>query len=310
MNKQNPLRKLKTALSLLSRGELISRLKGGETKWQKERRMRKWDAAKASNQGVRKKLNIGAEMMLYPGDYLALQIFNRTFEPDQQNFIKKYLRAGDIFVDVGANLGVYSLLAGDILRGNGQVYSFEPTPAVFQRLVENVEINKFNNVHCYPFGLSSRDESREILVYEHGYDAFNSFAPQPRRDDYKKELVKVVAWDSFARQHKLVGNVTLMKIDVEGWEVKVLEGASESLSAKSAPDLIVEFSEVNARLANSSCKSLYQTITGFGYQLYEVDPLNKFLAHHQEGDYETKIDLLATKDLNQVRERLGYRLAT
>jgi len=110
--------------------------------------------------------------------------------------------------------------------------------------------------------------------------------------------------DRFARTHELVGRVAMMKIDVEGWESRVLEGARESFSREDAPLLQVEFTDKAAASAGSSCKELYLNLMDFGYHMFTYNPRRRELIDEPIHENYPYINLIATKRPEETNLRL------
>src|SRR5262249_121557 len=152
-------------------------------------------------------------------------------------FLEAFLRPGDIFVDVGANIGLFTVLGAQLVGKNGEVHSFEPYPPTFARLQENVALNGLGNVRCNRMGLSGTKGEADRTVSTDGFDAWNSLGRPYMGTALATKKVQVTTWDDYAQTHGLVGSVSLMKIDVEGWEAHVLEGGTNVLAREDAPTL-------------------------------------------------------------------------
>ena len=80
---------------------------------------------------------------------VATHLFvSKTWEPEETKLVSRLLEEGDVFVDVGANLGYFTLIASDAVGKTGRVFAFEPEPNNFSLLQKNVEVNKCANVCC------------------------------------------------------------------------------------------------------------------------------------------------------------------
>ena len=112
--------------------------------------------------------------------------------------------------------------------------------------------------------------------------------------------------DSYVKKHNLQGKIQIIKIDVEGFEISLLSGASKTLSAENAPDLVVEFTESNAENAGFTCAQLYAIIIGFGYELFHYNAETNSLVPEPEGmSYLKYKNLVATKNRKRISERLA-----
>src|SRR3990172_9128553 len=115
MDASTLFRKLSTAIDLISQGKLIRSMMNGETEWQREGRKNKWEKRLITRKPVIDRLSNGEVIELYPDDRLSERIFNRQFEKGEQKFVRQFLRAGDIFVDIGANIGLYTIIVARIV---------------------------------------------------------------------------------------------------------------------------------------------------------------------------------------------------
>ncbi|MFZ1575143.1 MAG: FkbM family methyltransferase, partial [Chromatiaceae bacterium] len=233
-------------------------------------------------------------------------IFYQGFEQVERTLLWRYLRTGDVFVDVGANLGLFTVIAAKRVGDGGRVYAFEPAAQPRQRLEENVRLNRFGNVSILPLALSDEAGLLEISVPTDGYDAWSSLAAPIAGTGIRVNRVEAVTWDDFARSG---GDLkpTMMKIDVEGWENRVLDGASAMLSAIDAPLLQVEFTDAAASSAGSSCAALYQHLLDFGYTVCRYDRVrNQLVPDALRASYPYD-NLYATKRLARDNQRLRGR---
>ncbi|MBW7943516.1 MAG: FkbM family methyltransferase [Candidatus Kuenenia stuttgartiensis] len=300
------LQKIKTAFILFSNGQLWEIWRNSETEFQRNRRVAIWENVPLSGKPVRDKLANGERIELYPGDLLSKLIYFRNFEQDEQKFLRKFLRPTDIFIDVGANLGLYTIIAARIVGKKGKIYSFEPSKVNFERLTRNVQLNHYQNVICVQLALSDAEESREFLVSTDGFGAYNSLGKPSAGERFNTEVVSCLTWDQFAIKNQLIDKIALMKIDVEGWESRVFNGGKQFFSREDAPDLLVEFTEINAKINGSSCEILFQQLMDFGYQIYLINMEKQTLERQEEWHNYDYINLFATKRLNLVLDRLGF----
>ncbi|MER2511857.1 MAG: FkbM family methyltransferase [Nitrosomonas ureae] len=301
-------RKVRSVLSLLQTGTLIEEL---NTRRQLQHRIKleeQWNRYVAGNKRVRKRLGNGLRIMLYPEDRLSEMIFKETFEREEQKFVSMLLRSGDIFVDVGANIGLFSLIAGRRIGSRGRVIAFEPSRGTFERLIGNVRSNHLDNVECVQLALSDHNEVRELAVFVEGFAAWNSLARPTSGTQFETELVQCTTWDAFASQAK-IDTVTLMKIDVEGWELNVLNGASQTLNSSNAPHLLVEFTDANAEASGSSCAAVYRHLELLGYTMYTIDTHRRVLRHDPLRSEYPYLNLLASKRIEFVCQRIGYSVS-
>ncbi|MEZ5184757.1 MAG: FkbM family methyltransferase [Candidatus Nanopelagicales bacterium] len=139
--------------------------------------------------------------------------------------IPQLLPVDGVFVDVGASTGVYSMTAAQHLRGSGTVVAVEPTLEILGMLERAVELNGFHNVRLRNLCLAARTGARVIW---HNFGRPNQFSLVRRDEEAEADSVLAVALDDLMRWEGLT-RLDFVKIDVEGSESEVLEGASESI---------------------------------------------------------------------------------
>jgi FkbM family methyltransferase len=170
--------------------------------------------------------------------------------------------------------------------------------------VGNVRLNRLCNVDCVRSALSDHTGELDLLQSVAGFDAWNSFAGPTKGQTAVPERVGVIEWDRYAETHRLSGNVTMMKIDVEGWESRVLAGGREILSRSDSPVLQVEFADDAAQAAGSSCRALYDFLESLGYRMYIYDPDRRSLTQDGLRHRYPYANLLAVKNFEFVNERV------
>lgn len=227
---------------------------------------------------------------LYKDSILSKIIYD-GFEQDELNYVKNILQEGDVFVDVGSNVGLFSLIAAKCVGNGGKVISFEPAPIIFDRLLENKKRNEIKNIDARNIGLS--DEVGELTFYvsDTGYDAWNSFAPSR---DYK--LQKKIEVNVSTLDHELFSvdksKIKLVKIDVEGWEKFVLKGG-ENFFRHFSPIVMVEFTDENTFNAGYSVHEIYDIMVSYGYEWFTIQ--NDILIKESKKLYYPYNNLIAMK---------------
>lgn len=296
--------KLARLLDHIQNGTLLDRM---IWKWREQVRKRRiawWESQREKREYYYAKVDRGVRMRLHLDNKLAELIYCDSFEHMELEFLRTFLRAGDIFVDVGANIGLFSLTAAFCFKDAGKVFAFEPAGQTFKRLKDNVTLNSHSNVHCFQLALSDETGEFPLFTSEDGYDAWNSFAPPIAGKSFSREFIQCDTWNHFARRYNLIGKVTMMKIDVEGLETRVLAGGLETLSRDDAPILQVEFTDEAARSAGSSCIELYHAIEDLGNHLYTYDLKTRELVPDPVGENYPYVNLIATKATWEVSDRL------
>ena len=164
-------------------------------------------------------------------------------EYDEMLFALRYLRPGDAIVDVGANIGFYSLL-GSSVNGGAPVLAFEPHPLASARLRENAALNAFSNIQIRPMAVGDRSTTARLtreLADENRIEV-NALSGEPTVP------VRVVTMDSeLSRLQIDPAQVRLVKVDTEGFEARVLGGAGLLLTQDPGPVWLVELTGLGDR---------------------------------------------------------------
>jgi len=142
------------------------------------------------------------------------------------------------FIDAGANIGLFSIVAAK-LNPLLQVVAFEPNPRMFAFLSEHIHLNGLSTLRAEPCALSNRDGETRLFLSPSDMSA--SLLPDFQKDSNPASgalPVKIMTLDSYVRRMGVSGSLVL-KVDVEGHEKEVLEGAMSSI-AKLKPDIVIE----------------------------------------------------------------------
>ena len=227
---------------------------------------------------VTKRLDADISINLYLDSVLSRLIFSGQFEDNEINFVKKNLGEGDIFLDVGANVGLFSLYASKAVGKSGKVIAFEPTPKIYERLEENIELNHLKNIETYPIAISNEIGTTNFHIAENGYDAWNSIANLNQLGEANIAEVACTTLDDFIETEKVdINRIKLIKIDVEGWELPVLQGCKNLLMQAKNMMLMVEFTDENLASSSFSAKELFEFIKSFGFNWHELDSLGDLI---------------------------------
>ncbi len=236
-------------------------------------------------------LEYDIKINLYKDSILSRLIYE-GFEKEETDYITKILKEGDVFVDIGTNIGLFSLIASKIVGDEGKVLCFEPAPLTFSRLKENISLNDFKNVDIRNIGLSDSKGELTFYVSNNGHDAWNSFAPS---QDNKLESSIQVPVSTLDMELKDIDStkIKLVKIDVEGWEKFVLYGGKDFL-VNYSPIVMVEFTEENTFNAGYPVNEIYDIMQDFGYVWYRI--INGELVKEVKKMHYPYDNLIAIKD--------------
>jgi FkbM family methyltransferase len=161
--------------------------------------------------------------------------FREYYEPELA-YLEKILSPGKLFVDVGANFGVYTLVASKLVGETGQVLAFEPTARSFAVLQRNIELNHCPNVRGFQAALA---ETRSRAWLNYGWDPVGNWLEKDSKCGNQGEQVQTEALDQLLDENG-INRVDAIKVDVEGAEELVLRGAMRCLTTQ-RPIVIFEF---------------------------------------------------------------------
>lgn len=270
-----------------------------------EKRKHAWESLAESDGEICAQVGGGAKLKLTYGNKLAEMIYLQDFERSERMFLQRYLQVGDVFVDVGANIGLFTVIAGRCVGPEGAVIAFEPAVGPRACLFQNVKLNCLKNVIIEEYALSDTEDSMIMFVPHDGHDAWGSLGAPIEGADVRTESVLGTTWDGYVRIHFPRRQVAMMKIDVEGWELRVLMGGKEFFSSPTSPLLQVEFTDAAAASAGASCAALYDKLVEFGYAVCHFDTTRNALVPEGRRSSYPYVNLYATKNLASVNTRLA-----
>jgi FkbM family methyltransferase len=152
-----------------------------------------------------------------------------TNEYPVQLVLAKHLKPGDIFYDIGANVGFFTIIGARLVGPSGHVYAFEPIPETAARVQHNTKLNNFQNITVFTKAVSSSTGEGELLVTRHPGGAKLSTICTPLNSEISGTIsVELVSIDDYIAR-KTLPPPNLVKIDVEGAELDVLRGMCETI---------------------------------------------------------------------------------
>lgn len=225
-------------------------------------------------------------------------VYFKHYERNDLMHLLSHTKAGDCCIDIGANFGAYTLYLGQKVGSEGRVFAFEPHPEVFSRLRRNIALNPHMNITALPFALSSSTRKGTMHLHPENTDIgaidCNSSAA------YTKEI-NLITLDEFIIQEK-ISKVNLIKMDVEGHELSVLEGAKKTLRNGAVDYILVEFASLYWRSKGINISAFIKRFEDLGYKLIPTDSYNK-LRKNRFYDPDKTANLLFT-GLTSLSRRL------
>jgi FkbM family methyltransferase len=186
------------------------------------------------------------------------------FESGAIDLLRRLAHPGSVVLDVGANVGVFTLPLARSVGPVGQVHSFEPHPVIRRRLIENIALNNLSNVRVLDFALGGEDGQVTLFGATHSNQGQASLTHRPGLED--QIVVAMHTLDDYVQSARLP-RVDLLKIDTEGAEFKVLSGATRTL-ASCRPCVYVEVSPAYLAQAGDNAGQIADLLYGLGYEIW------------------------------------------
>jgi FkbM family methyltransferase len=200
----------------------------------------------------------------------------RTHEPATTQLFKESVRPGDVVVDLGANMGYFTMLAARLAGSEGRVYAFEPEPTNFTYLTRNIELNGYRHVTAYRKAVSDRFGSTKLFIctYDSGHHTINQFegiAAYARGRPVTSEWVEIetVPLDEFLGE--AATRVGVLKMDIEGAEALALDGMQRILSENRGLRVFTEFFPLLlTKMGSSPDAYARRLIQDFGFTVFAI----------------------------------------
>ena len=216
-----------------------------------------------------KKARVFGKYIFYylPEDkYVGQRIALEKYEPYETYLIQRQVKNGDVVIDVGANIGYYTVILAQKAK---KVYAFEPDKINFEILKKNIEANKLTNVVAINAAVGSKKGFLELYKSEENfgdhklYETHPSYGHPPLK---KGGLVNIVILDEFLNNQK----VDLIKIDTQGWEPEVIEGARKIIE-KDRPIIFMEYSPDSYKQAKLDGQKMMKNLRKIYKKIWWID---------------------------------------
>ncbi len=248
----------------------------------------------------------GLTMYLNPTDRIVSYLIftNKEWEPYETFILKSFLKENSVFIDIGSNLGYYTLLAGSIAK-NGQVFSFEPDTQNFELLEKNIMANNLTNIQTYPYAVSN--ENAFVDIFSGGANKGNVRLFKDDLEGYMEEhqsnkLVKCVTLDEILDDSS---NPDIIKMDIQGGEMLALQGMKKIINNTNELVLFTEFWPEAITLNKESPSEFLQLLHDLNFEIYDMDITSntlikksniQLLEDYPVGQYMAQTNLLCLKN--------------
>jgi FkbM family methyltransferase len=238
-----------------------------------------------------------------PRTAVACLVATGTYEPIETKILEHIAKRSKVVVDIGANVGYYSVELAKLLDTEGELLSFEPVEASFCQLRKNVELNHLEKtVRAFQLGLSNAiSETRIFLPRISGSSAASLRILHPD-EEFESQNIKISTLDYVVSSLGLT-DCNLIKIDVEGGELQVIEGGIETIS-KFKPIVFAELLRKWSKAFSYNPNRVLQLLQELGYSCWGVSAELREVSIFEETDIETNFLFIHLDVLNETLESL------
>ncbi len=206
----------------------------------------------------------GHKMFLDPRDHLNL-FSSGMYEPFETEIVKTEIRKGDIVLDIGANIGYYTLIFAKLVGPEGKVFGFEPDPDNFALLKKNVEANNYHNVVLVNKAVSSKNG--KIKLYRS--DDIGDHRTYDSGDGRKFVEIEAIRLDDYFDQGN--ARVDFIKMDIQGAEWEAIQGMSLLLQKNKGLRIITEFAPELLRISGIRPEDYLGLLVNHEFKIYHAD---------------------------------------
>lgn len=215
----------------------------------------------------------------------------------EEEFLEDYLKKDDIFIDVGANIGTLSLCASKLVGENGQIFSFEANPDLADFMEDNIKLNKFNNITVFNYAAGEQEGNISFQL--------NKSDDRSRVSENGENTIKI----KMCKLDDVIpveSTISLLKIDTEGYERFVFQGASSIIKRSK----VIMFESIESNTSNYDYSTI-ENILFLKKQNFDIFKLgrNKMMYPFKEKDYLTyEGDLFAISNIDDFISRTNYSI--
>ena len=221
-------------------------------------------------------------------------------DPDRRrsahSFFHDYLRPGDVVIDVGANIGTVTLDSAFIVGESGKVFAIEAHPRTFNFLTKNIQHNHVSNVNAYNTAIGATNGIVSFSNKVNSDDTVNSVMTNP--GGIKIEMCRLYVMP--IKEHK----IALLKIDVEGYEKFVLEGARRITERTDV--IYFESGDEHYLKYGYRCSELFKLLIGWGFTLFRINQEKKISLISL--DYAANDNILAVRNIESFFKRISFKV--
>lgn len=222
----------------------------------------------------------GHKMYLGSNDSLQLSI-NGVYEELETDIVKKEVKPGDIILDIGANIGYYTLIFAKLVGKNGKVFAFEPEPLNFELLQKNVKMNNYDNVIFEQKAISNVNGTIKLYISKIRTGMHRIYKSKHTTENFVN--VPMIKLDEYLKKNDYLKKINFIKIDIEGSEFGALQGLKNTLKNNNLK-ILIEFIPDSIREFGDEPQDLIKLLKSYKFKFFCTDDQNKKIV--QINDYD------------------------
>ena len=203
--------------------------------------------------------------------------YTGCYKASTSTIINKLCKKDFTILDIGANIGAYTFRFAKLAGPKGKVIAFEPMSWAFTKLKRNMELNNFGNVFLERLALSNRSKDNQEVNFACSWpitDGGGSKHPLILRSTLMRDVTNVITLDDYVAK-KGIGKIDLIKLDVDGYELRVLRGAVETLKVHT-PIILMELAVYTIEEVGDSVTDLISLLQSRGYKFYSIKDMKEY----------------------------------
>ena len=202
-------------------------------------------------------------------DWIQQQIYFLDYSDiNGINFLKKNLRKGAVFLDIGANIGAYTLIGSKLVGENGKVFAFEPVGNIRETLNTNISTNNLKNITVIDQAVYDKNIDLELFISNKKNKGMSSIY-RHSQESGEKETVKAIKIDDFVKLNN-VPKIDLIKLDIEGAELNAILGMTKTIH-RFHPTFIMEISDDILENSSQEKNNIFSLMKTLNYKPYSID---------------------------------------
>jgi FkbM family methyltransferase len=211
----------------------------------------------------------GHRLYIDDRDSLGLIRHGGIFEPLETTYFSNEIKENDIILDIGANIGYYTLLFAQRVGDGGHVYAFEPEPQNFELLKKNVQTSGYRNVTLINMAVSDTTSKLRLYLNKKNKADHRIFDWQDRRKFIEIDSTRLDDYFS-----DFTGDIAFIKMDIQGAEYRALSGMLSLLARNPKTTIVMEFEPQSLLLSGIEPRICLELLLKQGFTLYNINNKN------------------------------------